>query len=70
MASSIFSKMERPASPVSPALAVMRSKSPADLGRSLMETNPEFRSFVESLRGQDPFARAREMGVDLSKFRD
>lgn len=37
-------------------------------GESQFRNNPQFRQFVENMKGKDPFQIAKANGVDLSRF--
>lgn len=37
-------------------------------GEKQFQENPQFRQFVENMRGKDPFQIARANGIDLARF--
>lgn len=50
-------------------LDAMRTSDPATLAQQMMESNPQFRQFVEQNKGKSPDQIAREHGLDLGMFR-
>lgn len=45
---------------------MLRTGNPEQIGRQLMQQNPQFRAFVQANQGKDPMQVAKEHGVDLS----
>lgn len=50
-------------------LNAMRNGNPGAVAQQMMESNPQFRRFVEQNRGKSPEQVAKEHGVDLNMFR-
>lgn len=70
MPSSIFGNRGRGrGSGLHSLLDAMRTVDPAALAQQMMESNPQFRQFVEQNKGKSPDQIAREHGFDLGKFR-
>lgn len=66
MPSSIFGNRR---SDLHSLLDAMRTGDPAALAQQMMQSNPQFRQFVEQNKGKSPDQIAREHGFDLSRFR-
>lgn len=49
-------------------MKMLRSGNPALIGQQLMQSNPQFRQFMEANKGKDPMQIARENGIDISKI--
>lgn len=58
------SKMQQ----VSGLMQMLKSGNPQQIAMQMMQTNPQFRQFMEQNKGKDPMQIARENGIDLSKF--
>ena len=74
MASSIFSKMpaqHAAENGIGGILQLLRGGNPEVMARQMMESNQKFRDFVNQVKasGMTPDAYARQMGIDLSRFR-
>lgn len=70
MPSSIFGNQNQGrGSDLHSLLDAMRTGDPAALAQQMMESNPQFRQFVEQNKGKSPDQIAREHGFDLGKFR-
>lgn len=57
-------------SPVTQAVAQatrMAHGDPSELFNQMMQTNPQFRTFVQDNRGKTPQQIARENGIDLGQ---
>lgn len=50
-------------------MKMLRSGNPEQIAQQMMQSNPQFRKFVEENKGKDPMQVARENGIDLSKFK-
>lgn len=50
------------------AMQAYRNGTINQFGEKQFNENPEFRKFIESMRGKDPFQIAKQSGFDLSKF--
>lgn len=53
---------------VSGLMQMLKSGNPQQIAMQMMQTNPQFRQFMEQNKGKDPMQIARENGIDLSKF--
>lgn len=49
-------------------MQMLKSGNPQQIAMQMMQTNPQFRQFMEQNKGKDPIQIARENGIDLSKF--
>ena len=72
MPSSLFSSRQPtspgPSNPVQAAVQAaqaLRGSSPEQVMQSMMDSNPQFKRFVEQNRGKSPEQIARENGIDL-----
>lgn len=54
---------------VANVLKMLRSGNPEQIAQQMMQSNPQFRQFVETNRGKTPEQVAREHGIDLSQFK-
>lgn len=54
---------------ISNIMRMAKSKSPEQAFMSLMQSNPQFRKFVEQNKGKTPEQIAQEYGVDLSQIK-
>ena len=50
-------------------LKMLRSGNPEQIAQQMMQTNPQFRKFVEANKGKTPEQVAREYGVDLNQLK-
>ena len=48
---------------------MLRSGNPEQIAQQMMQSNPQFRQFVEQNKGKTPDQVAREHGIDLSQFK-
>ena len=48
---------------------MLRSGNPEQIAQQMMQSNPQFRQFVEQNKGKTPEQVAREHGIDLSQFK-
>ena len=53
---------------VSGLLQMLKSGNPQQMFQQMIQTNPQFRQFMEQNKGKDPMQVARENGIDLSRF--
>lgn len=51
-------------------LKMLRSGNPEQIAQQMMQSNPQFRQFVEANRGKTPEQVAREHGIDLNQFKN
>lgn len=51
-------------------IQMLKSGNPEQMAAKLMQTNPQFKSFMESNRGKSPEQVAKEHGVDLSQLKN
>lgn len=54
---------------VANVLKMLRSGNPDQIAQQMMQSNPQFRQFVEANKGKTPEQVAREHGIDLSQFK-
>lgn len=47
-------------------MKMLRSGNPAQIAQHLMQSNPQFRQFMEANKGKTPQQVAQEHGIDLS----
>lgn len=73
MASSIFSQMPTQQGPggIAGLVQMLKAGNPEAMAQQMMQSNPQFRDFVNRVKasGMTPDAYARQMGIDLSRFR-
>lgn len=50
-------------------LRMMKNGNPEQIFQSMMNSNPQFRQFVEANKGKTPEQVAQENGIDLSRFK-
>lgn len=50
-------------------LKMLRSGNPEQIAQQMMQSNPQFRQFVEANRGKTPEQVAREHGIDLNQIK-
>lgn len=48
---------------------MLRSGNPDQIAQQMMQSNPQFRQFVENNKGKTPEQVAREYGIDLSQLK-
>lgn len=54
---------------VSNLMKMLRSGNPEQIAQQMMQSNPQFRQFVEANRGKTPEQVAREHGIDLNQIK-
>lgn len=54
---------------VANVLKMLRSGNPEQIAQQMMQSNPQFRQFVEANRGKTPEQVAREHGIDLNQIK-
>lgn len=47
---------------------IMRGKNPEQVAMNLMNQNPQFKQFMQSVKGKTPEQFAREHGMDFSQI--
>lgn len=50
-------------------LRMLKGGNPEQIARQMMQSNPQFRQFVEQNKGKTPEQVAQEHGIDLSQFK-
>lgn len=50
-------------------MKMLSSGNPDQIAQQMMQSNPQFRQFVEQNKGKTPEQVAREHGIDLSQFK-
>lgn len=50
-------------------MKMLRSGNPEQIAQQMMQSNPQFRQFVEANKGKTPEQVAREYGVDLNQIK-
>lgn len=55
---------------VANVLKMLRSGNPEQIAQQMMQSNPQFRQFVEANKGKTPEQVAREYGVDLNQLKN
>lgn len=50
-------------------MKMLRSGNPDQIAQQMMQSNPQFRQFVEANKGKTPEQVAREYGVDLNQLK-
>lgn len=50
-------------------MKMLRSGNPEQIAQQMMQSNPQFRQFVEANRGKTPEQVAREHGIDLNQIK-
>lgn len=50
-------------------IKMLRSGNPEQIAQQMMQSNPQFRQFVEANRGKTPEQVAREHGIDLNQIK-
>ena len=51
-------------------MKMLRFGNPEQIAQQMMQSNPQFRKFVESNRGKTPEQVAREHGIDLNQIKN
>lgn len=51
-------------------LRMLKGGDPEQIARQMMQSNPQFRAFIEANQGKDPMQVAKEHGIDLSRFKN
>lgn len=54
---------------VANVMKMLRSGNPEQIAHQMMQSNPQFRQFMESNKGKTPDQVAREHGFDLSQLK-
>lgn len=54
---------------VANVIKMLRSGNPEQIAQQMMQSNPQFRQFVEANKGKTPEQVAREYGVDLNQLK-
>lgn len=49
-------------------VGMLRSGNPEQIAQNLMQSNPQFKSFLEANKGKTPEQVAREHGMDLGQI--
>lgn len=49
-------------------MQMLRSGNPEQIAQNLMQSNPQFRAFMEANKGKSPDQVAREHGMDMNKI--
>ena len=49
-------------------IKMLRSGNPEMMTQQMMQSNPQFRQFIEANKGKTPQQVAQENGVDLNQF--
>ena len=50
-------------------MKMLRSGNPDQIAQQMMQSNPQFRQFVEQNKGKTPEQVAQEYGIDLNQFK-
>lgn len=51
-------------------MRMLKSGNPDEIGRQMMQNNPQFRQFMEQNRGKTPEQVAKENGIDFNQFKN
>lgn len=54
---------------VANVMRMLKSGNPEQIAQQMMQSNPQFRQFVEQNKGKTPEQVAKENGIDLSQFK-
>ena len=54
---------------VANVMRMLKSGNPEQIAQQMMQSNPQFRRFMERNKGKSPEQVARENGIDLSQFK-
>lgn len=55
---------------VASLMKMLRSGNPEQIAQQMMQSNPQFRQFVEQNKGKTPEQVAKEHGIDLNQFKN
>lgn len=55
---------------VANVMRMLRSGNPEQIAQQMMQSNPQFRQFVEANKGKTPEQVAKEHGIDLAQFKN
>lgn len=50
-------------------MQMLKSGNPEQIAQQMMQSNPQFRQFMEANKGKSPEQVAKENGIDLSQFK-
>lgn len=50
-------------------MQMLKSGNPEQIAQQMMQSNPQFRRFMEANKGKSPEQVAKENGIDLSRFK-
>lgn len=50
-------------------MQMLKSGDPEQIAQQMMQSNPQFRQFMEQNKGKTPEQVAKENGIDLSQFK-
>lgn len=50
-------------------MQMLKNRNPQEVFNQMMQSNPQFRQFVEQNKGKTPEQVAREYGVDISQLK-
>lgn len=50
-------------------MQMLKSGNPEQIAQQMMQSNPQFRQFMEQNKGKTPEQVAKENGIDLSQFK-
>lgn len=50
-------------------MRMLKSGNPEQIAQQMMQSNPQFRQFMEQNKGKTPEQVAKEHGIDLSQFK-
>lgn len=51
-------------------MRMLKSGNPDQIGQQMMQSNPQFRQFMEQNKGKTPEQVAKENGIDLNQFKN
>ena len=51
-------------------MKMLRSGNPEQIAQQMMQSNPQFRQFMEANKGKTPEQVAQEHGIDLNQFKN
>lgn len=51
-------------------MKMLRSGNPDQIAQQMMQSNPQFRKFLEANKGKTPEQVAKEYGIDLNQFKN
>lgn len=55
---------------VARVMQMLRSGNPNQIAQQMMQSNPQFRQFIEANKGKTPEQVAQEHGLDLSQLKN